>query len=165
MQTLDRAAAGLADGTLTSRGLIELALARIADPAGQGGKAFLRVYADQARASADAVDSLRRVNRAPSRYAGIPISVKDLFDVAGEPTPAGSVILADAPAARVTAPAIARLIAAGLIPVGRTNMTEFAFSGVTARRWGRGIGRPGVFRAAVPRAPRFRWRMAWRWPA
>jgi len=130
MRTLAQTAAALAAGTITSRELIERSLARIADPAGQGATTFLRVYADQARASADAMDMLRRANRAPSPLAGIPISIKDLFDIAGEPTPAGSNILADAPPATRTAPAIARLLAAGLIPVGRTNMTEFAFSGV-----------------------------------
>ncbi len=63
-------------------------------------------------------------------FAGIPISVKDLFDVAGEVTAAGSVVLADAPPARAHAPVIARMLAAGFVPVGRTNMTEFAFSGL-----------------------------------
>lgn len=76
------------------------------------------------------MDALRRAGRAPGRHAGIPISIKDLFDVAGEPTPAASRVLQGAAPARATAPAIARLIAAGFVLVGRTNMTEFAFSGV-----------------------------------
>jgi aspartyl-tRNA(Asn)/glutamyl-tRNA(Gln) amidotransferase subunit A len=88
------------------------------------------VYADQARASADAMDALRRAGRAPGRYAGIPVSVKDLFNVAGEPTPAASVILASAPPAKAHAAIVQRLLAAGLVLVGRTNMTEFAFSGI-----------------------------------
>jgi aspartyl-tRNA(Asn)/glutamyl-tRNA(Gln) amidotransferase subunit A len=58
------------------------------------------------------------------------VSLKDLLDVAGEPTAAASVILADAPPARAHAVVVQRLLAAGLVPVGRTNMTEFAFSGV-----------------------------------
>lgn len=62
--------------------------------------------------------------------AGLPVSVKDLFDVAGQVTAAGSVALADAPVASADAPAVARLRAAGACLVGRTNMTEFAFSGV-----------------------------------
>ena len=62
--------------------------------------------------------------------AGIPVSVKDLFDVAGQVTKAGSKVLADAPAARADCPAIARLRAAGAMLTGRTNMVEFAFSGV-----------------------------------
>jgi aspartyl-tRNA(Asn)/glutamyl-tRNA(Gln) amidotransferase subunit A len=128
--TLDSAAAALHTGALTSRDLVEACLARIANPAGQGALTFTRVYASEARASADAADALRRVGRAPSRYAGIPISLKDLFDVAGEPTPAGSRILANAAPATAHAPIVARLLQAGLIPIGRTNMTEFAFSGV-----------------------------------
>ena len=68
--------------------------------------------------------------RAPSRYAGIPVSLKDLFDIAGEPTPAGSRVLADAPPATAHAPVVQRMLAAGFVPVGRTNMTEFAFSGL-----------------------------------
>jgi Asp-tRNA(Asn)/Glu-tRNA(Gln) amidotransferase A subunit family amidase len=62
--------------------------------------------------------------------AGLPVSVKDLFDCAGEVTAAGSTALADAPPAVADAPAVARLRAAGGVVTGRTNMTEFAFSGV-----------------------------------
>jgi aspartyl-tRNA(Asn)/glutamyl-tRNA(Gln) amidotransferase subunit A len=130
MRTIKEAAAALAEGSLTARELVEECLERIADPGGEGGRAFLKVYDESARAMADAADKLRAAGRTVSPYAGIPISIKDLFDVSGEPTRAGSVALADAPAATAHAPAIARLIAAGLIPVGRTNMTEFAFSGL-----------------------------------
>ena len=62
--------------------------------------------------------------------AGIPISVKDLFDVAGQTTAAGSTVLAQAPVAAQDCPAVARLRAAGAVIVGRTNMVEFAFSAV-----------------------------------
>lgn len=127
---LHDAALALAEGRTTSRALVEACLARIADPAGEGERVFLKVYAGPARAMADAADAQRRVGRAPGPLAGIPVSIKDLFDVAGEPTPAGSVVLADAPPATSHAPVIARLLAAGLIPIGRTNMTEFAFSGL-----------------------------------
>jgi aspartyl-tRNA(Asn)/glutamyl-tRNA(Gln) amidotransferase subunit A len=130
MNTIAEAAAALAAGRTTSRDLVEAALDRIADPAGEGARTFTRTYPHQARASADAMDALRRANRAPSPFAGIPISLKDLLDVAGEPTPAGSAVLANAPPAETHAPVVQRLLAAGLIPVGRTNMTEFAFSGV-----------------------------------
>jgi aspartyl-tRNA(Asn)/glutamyl-tRNA(Gln) amidotransferase subunit A len=64
------------------------------------------------------------------RYAGIPIALKDLFDIAGEPTPAGSKVLADAPAAKANAPVVQRMLNAGFIAMGRVNMTEFAFSGL-----------------------------------
>jgi aspartyl-tRNA(Asn)/glutamyl-tRNA(Gln) amidotransferase subunit A len=85
---------------------------------------------EQARTTANYIDTMRRQGTAPSRFAGIPVSVKDLFDVAGDVTTAGSVALRDAPAATRDATAVARIRAAGLIPIGRTNMTEFAFSGV-----------------------------------
>ena len=130
MRRIDELAQALAEGTTTSRFLIEESLARIADPAGEGARTFVKVHAEQARAMADAADGLRKANRAFGRYAGIPIALKDLFDIAGEATPAGSAVLADAPAATAHAPAVARMLAAGFIPVGRTNMTEFAFSGL-----------------------------------
>ena len=129
MRTLAQTARDLASGT-SSRSLVEECLARIADSAGEGSRVFLKVHADTARAAADYIDTMRRHGAAPSRYAGIPISVKDLFDLAGDVTRAGSVALADAPPATRDAPAIARLKAAGLIVTGRSNMTEFAFSGL-----------------------------------
>jgi aspartyl-tRNA(Asn)/glutamyl-tRNA(Gln) amidotransferase subunit A len=128
--TLQSLADDLAAGLATSRGLVEASLAAIADPAGEGARAFIRVDAAGARAAADYMDGLRRAGRAPSRLAGIPFSVKDLFDLAGEVTTAGSVVLKDRPPAVADAPAIARLKAAGLVVLGRTNMTEFAYSGV-----------------------------------
>ena len=67
---------------------------------------------------------------AAGRLAGVQVSVKDLFDVAGQTTAAGSKVLANAPAAAVDSVAVARLRAAGAILSGRTNMVEFAFSGV-----------------------------------
>jgi aspartyl-tRNA(Asn)/glutamyl-tRNA(Gln) amidotransferase subunit A len=130
LRTFEDAAMALRSGKTTSRDLVEASLARIAEPSGQGGAAFVEVYAKHAREAADAMDRLHRVGRAPGRYAGIPISLKDLFDVAGEVTRAGSVVLKDAPPAQFHAIIVQRLLAAGLIPVGRTNMTEFAFSGV-----------------------------------
>src|SRR5258706_8850644 len=76
------------------------------------------------------MDGLRRHRATPSRFAGIPVSVKDLFDMAGDVTAAGSVALRDVPAAKRDATVVGRIRAAGFIPIGRTNMTEFAFSGV-----------------------------------
>ena len=152
MRTVEEQAAGLAERRVTGRALIEESLARIADPAGEGGRAFVKVHADTVRAMADAMDTLRRAGREPSPYAGIPIALKDLADIAGEPTPAGSRVLADAPPAREHAAVVKRLLNAGFIPVGRTNMSEFAFSGLginphygTPRSpWDRATGRiPG----------------------
>ncbi len=130
MRTIEQHAQTLADGSATSRALVDECLARIADPNGEGARAFIKVHTEAARAMADAMDRLRRAGRAPSRYAGIPISLKDLFDIAGEPTPAGSRALVDAPAATTHAPVVQRMLAAGFVPMGRTNMTEFAFSGL-----------------------------------
>jgi aspartyl-tRNA(Asn)/glutamyl-tRNA(Gln) amidotransferase subunit A len=110
--------------------LVEAALARIADPAGEGVRAVLKVYEREARAVADAQDQLRKSGYVASPLAGIPVSIKDLFDVAGEVTLAGSKALDDGPPATADAPIVARLKAAGAIIIGRTNMTEFAFSGV-----------------------------------
>src|SRR5438046_4260027 len=123
-------AAALAAGQTTSRDLIEAALARIADPGGEGARTFVKVYADSARAAADAQDRLRKAGYVASPLAGLPVSVKDLFDIAGEQSLAGSQALDDTPPAAHDAPAIARLRAAGAVLIGRTNMTEFAFSGV-----------------------------------
>ena len=130
MQTLMELATALSRGQATSRALVEQCLERIADPAGEGARTFVAVRAEAARAQADAMDLLRRHGRAPGAFAGIPISLKDLFDVAGEITAAGSVVLADAAPADAHAPVVARMLAAGFVPVGRTNMTEFAFSGL-----------------------------------
>src|SRR5471030_1938267 len=100
MRAIEDLAQSLADGQTTSRALVEDALARIADPAGEGARAFIKVHAEQARSAADAVDAARRVGLGVARYAGIPIALKDLFDIAGEPTPAGSKVLVDASPAR-----------------------------------------------------------------
>jgi aspartyl-tRNA(Asn)/glutamyl-tRNA(Gln) amidotransferase subunit A len=129
MQSIAQAAAAL-NGGAKSRGLIEKCLARIADKAGEGQRAFLKVHAQAALAAADFHDRMRANDTAVSRFAGIPISVKDLFDIAGDVTTAGTIVLRDAAPASADAPVVARLRAAGFIPIGRTNMTEFAFSGI-----------------------------------
>ncbi|WP_454916832.1 amidase [Xanthobacter sediminis] len=128
--TLADLAADLASGRTTARALTEACLARIEDPAGEGERAFVSVDADGALAAAAAQDTLRKAGAAPSPFAGIPISVKDLFDVAGQVTAAGSRVLADAAPAARDAPAVARLRRAGFVVVGRNAMTEFAYSGL-----------------------------------
>jgi aspartyl-tRNA(Asn)/glutamyl-tRNA(Gln) amidotransferase subunit A len=152
MKPLRDIADDLEGGRTTSEALTDQALARIADPAGEGRRTFLKVHEDAARAAARASDRLRRAGLVPSPLAGIPVSVKDLFDIAGDVTTAGSRALADARPATADAPAIARLRAAGAVVIGRTNMTEFAYSGLglnahfdTPRNpWDRATGRiPG----------------------
>ena len=130
--TVLQLAADLAAGRTTSRQLTEAALARIEDPKGEGKRAFIKVYKAQALAAAGASDALRKAGIVPSPLAGLPVSIKNLCDVAGETTLAGSTALDDAPPAKQDAAVVARLRAAGAVIVGSTNMSEFAFSGVGA---------------------------------
>jgi aspartyl-tRNA(Asn)/glutamyl-tRNA(Gln) amidotransferase subunit A len=130
MWTVAQLVAELDAGRTSSRELVEKALARIGDPSGEGSRAFLEVHAEAARADADYADRLRKAGARRSAVDGLPVSLKDLFDVAGQVTRAGSRIRRDAPAARTDAVAVARLRAAGAVFIGRTNMVEFAFGGV-----------------------------------
>jgi aspartyl-tRNA(Asn)/glutamyl-tRNA(Gln) amidotransferase subunit A len=134
----------------SSRDRLERALSRIADPNGEGARACLTVYADAARAAADAADGRAKASVSLGPLDGTIVSIKDLFDVAGEPTRAGSKILAEeaAPAA-ADAPVVRRLRAAGAVIVAKTNMSEFAFSGIGANPH---FGTPGnpVDRSRVP---------------
>ena len=91
---------------------------------------FTRIYHDEVLKAAAHADVLRMAGQAPGPLAGLPVSIKDLLDVAGETTLAGSVVLKDRPPAEADAPVVARLRAAGAAIIGKTNMTEFAFSGV-----------------------------------
>jgi aspartyl-tRNA(Asn)/glutamyl-tRNA(Gln) amidotransferase subunit A len=126
--------ASLADdleaGRTSARKLVEECIARIADPGGEGQRTFIHVDRDAALDAANGMDALRRAKAAPSRFAGIPISIKDLFDIRGQVTRAGSRALEDSAPAAADAPVVARLRQAGFIVIGRTNMTEFAFSGI-----------------------------------
>src|ERR1700748_3219756 len=128
--TLAALANDLETGRTTARKLVEECIARIADPAGEGQRTFIHVDKDAALAAADAMDHLRKANAAPSRFAGIPVSIKDLFDIRGQVTRAGSRALEDSAPADKDAPAVARLRRAGFVVIGRTNMTEFAYSGI-----------------------------------
>jgi aspartyl-tRNA(Asn)/glutamyl-tRNA(Gln) amidotransferase subunit A len=130
MHTLASLADDLANGLTTSRQLVKACLERIADPAGEGSRAMIAFDRDAALASASAMDQLRRSGAAPSAYAGIPISIKDQFDNKGQKTRAGSKVLEDAPPARADATIVARLRQAGFVLIGRTNMSEFAYSGL-----------------------------------
>jgi len=130
MKTIRTLAGELAARSTSSQALVEDALTRIAAPAGEGARVFLRTRRESALAEARASDALRAHGIVPSPLAGIPVSVKDLFDVAGDITRAGSRVLADAAPAKADALVVRRLRAAGAIIVGRTNMVEFAFSGL-----------------------------------
>jgi aspartyl-tRNA(Asn)/glutamyl-tRNA(Gln) amidotransferase subunit A len=150
--TLAALAADLASGSSSSRSLVEACLDKIEAPDGEGRTTFLHVNRSAALAQAEAMDLLRSNGAAPSPFAGIPISIKDLFDITGQVTRAGSTVLANRPAATRDAACVARLRHAGFVLIGRTNMSEFAFSGLglnphygTPRNpWERAAGRvPG----------------------
>src|ERR1700760_3896892 len=128
--TLAALADDLAAGRTTSRKLVEECLSRIADPAGEGERVFIHVDREAALAAADAMDALRRADALPSRFAGIPVSIKDLFDIRGPVARPGSRALEDSAPAEADATVVARLRRAGFVVIGRTNMTEFAYSGI-----------------------------------
>jgi aspartyl-tRNA(Asn)/glutamyl-tRNA(Gln) amidotransferase subunit A len=128
--TLASLADDLENGRTSARKLVDECLARIADGSGEGARTFLHVDAEAAIEAAEAMDRLREVKAAPSPFAGIPISIKDLFDIKGQVTRAGSRALEDSAPAEADAPVVARLRRAGFIVIGRTNMTEFAYSGI-----------------------------------
>lgn len=152
LPTLLTLQAQLQRGETSAVALTQAALARIQAPDGEGQRAFTQVYAEQALAAARASDLLRAAGLSRSPIDGLPVSVKDLFDVAGTTTLAGSVVLDQAPAATDNAIIVQRLMDAGAIIVGKTNMTEFAFSGLglnphygtPSSPWDRATGRiPG----------------------
>lgn len=130
VSTLNELTLALSEGRTTSVALTELALARAQDAAGEGARVFTKLYAESALAQARASDTLRAAGIVRSAVEGLPISIKDLFDIEGETTMAGSVAREGEPAADANAEVVQRLIAAGAVIVGRTNMTEFAYSGL-----------------------------------
>ena len=149
--SLTALASGLAARRVHGQQLVEECVARIADGSGEGRRTFLLVDEDARRVAREA-DEGRRAGRERRPFAGIPISIKDLFDVRGQQTRAASRVLADVPPAVTDAPSIARLRQAGFALLGRTNMTEFAYSalginphfGTPRNPWDRGTGRiPG----------------------
>ena len=146
--TLATLAEDLALGRTSARKLVDECIARIADPSGEGIRTFIHVDREAAIEAAEAMDRLRAAKAAPSPYAGIPVSIKDLFDIKGQVTRAGSRALEDSAPAEADATAVARLRRAGFIVIGRTNMTEFAYSGIGINphygtpksAWQRGVG-------------------------
>lgn len=110
--------------------LVGEALSRASDPMGEGARTFTHLYTQTATAQAEQCDARRDGGRDSKPLSGIPVSIKDLFDVTGETTLAGSVARDGEPPAAADAPAVARLKAAGAVIVGKTNMSEFAFAGL-----------------------------------
>src|SRR6516164_6784145 len=120
----------LASQKISSRQIVEQALVAIKDPKGEGSRTFLSVHESEALAAADQVDAQRRGGAKLSLLAGIPISIKDLFDEAGVTTLGGSKALVGTPAATRDSTVVERLKKAGAVIIGRTNLVEFAYSGL-----------------------------------
>jgi aspartyl-tRNA(Asn)/glutamyl-tRNA(Gln) amidotransferase subunit A len=120
--------AALQAGVLDAEQLTEQTLASIAAANMPG--LFTRISAERARAEAKAAAARLRAGRPLGPLDGVPLAWKDLFDIAGEVTTAGSRVLATAAPAEADAPVVAALSAAGMVAVGCTGMTEFAFSGL-----------------------------------
>ena len=129
--TIGSACKALEAGEVSSVDLVSDAFNSIESEEGEGERVFIRTFKNSAITQAAASDALRKMNVPQGPLAGIPISVKDLYDVEGEPTTAGSKAMADVvePAAK-DATVIQRLRASGAIFLGHTNMTEFAYSGL-----------------------------------
>jgi Asp-tRNA(Asn)/Glu-tRNA(Gln) amidotransferase A subunit family amidase len=122
----------VASGRNSASGLLAHALQAADSPA--CANAFIRRFDSSARASAAAVDELQRHGAPLPPLAGLAVSIKDLFDIAGQPSTGGSASMHDAPAARDDSPAVARLRAAGAALIGHTNLSEFAFSASASTR-------------------------------
>ena len=125
---LSAALGSLQEGRARSTALLEQSVAAASAP--PCAHAFVQTTFDAARAVAATQDALHDAGLPRAPLAGLAVSIKDLFDVQGQVSAAASRVLADRPAAGVDCPAVARLRAAGAALVGRTNMSEFAFSGV-----------------------------------
>lgn len=130
MRSLRELAADLNASRVKSSTLIERALSCVNNAGGEGARTILTLYDKQAMALAGWYDTARAQGYPVPYFAGIPITIKDLFDVAGEITRAGSQATSnDAPASHDAA-VVQRLRTAGFIILGKTNMTEFAYSGL-----------------------------------
>ncbi|MBK0090183.1 amidase [Erwinia sp. S59] len=130
MTTLWQASQQLQAGNVSPEAFTELALRAAQDPSKEGDLVFTTRYATQAAQQSTAASARWQTQQAFSAIDGLPVSIKDLFDVQGEPTTAGSHLLLNAEPAAANARVIDRLHHAGAAIVGKTNMTEFAFSGL-----------------------------------
>ena len=118
----------LQSGTLDPVDLVEETLAGIAGHSDQA--IFTTVTATRARMEAEGARKRLREGRSRGALEGIPVAWKDLFDLEGLPTTAGSHVLQESPPARKDAAVVRALAEAGMVSVGRVNMSEFAFSGL-----------------------------------
>ena len=159
--TANAAADALAAGELTSEELVEALLARIERLEPQLD-AFIAVYADEARAAAREADLARRAGKAAGRFHGVPIALKDIIDLEGRITTGGSKIWEER-VSGTTATLARRLVAAGVIVLGKTRTVEFAMGAWGTNRY---MGTPWnpwdleVHRGPGGAAPA----RGWRWP-
>jgi len=130
IQSAHAQAKALVLGQCKTTELTQTALQRANAAQGEGAATFTRIYSDWAQQLAHASDIVRAASGPRSPAEGLSVSIKDLFDVAGEATCAGSVVLRDAAPAAQHATVVQRLLNAGTVVIGRTNMTEFAYSGL-----------------------------------
>jgi aspartyl-tRNA(Asn)/glutamyl-tRNA(Gln) amidotransferase subunit A len=128
MNTLRMLQTRLSAGQVTREHIVEQALDGARAP--RAAHTFTRLYAAAALQAARHADAMARAGVSLPILAGLPVSIKDLYDVAGETTTAGAALREGAPPALADAPAVARLRGAGAAIVGKTQMTEFAFSGI-----------------------------------
>jgi 1-carboxybiuret hydrolase len=119
-------AAAVGDGRTSAAAVVDAALARIANH-DRVLNAFTAVVEKRARAKAEAIDAARAEGRPLGALAGVPFAVKNLFDVKGLPTLAGSKINRGRPPAKRDATLIERLEAQGAVLVGALNMGEYAY--------------------------------------
>lgn len=127
-ETIDQLNQRLARGETTREALVAGVLEKATQPAAKN--VFTKMYPEAALAAARAADAAHKAGIAQPTLAGLPVSIKDLYGVTGETTMAGSVVCKGEPVQAQDAPVVARLRAAGSAIVGKTNMTEFAFSGI-----------------------------------
>ena len=129
-QTITTLTASLNSGEQLSTQVLDRCIDNIEDPNGQGSKVFIRKFYDQAKQAALTSNNVRKAQKDVPILSGVPVAVKDLFDIAGSITSAGSLVLKKNPAALKDAPVIDRLRKAGAVILGTTNMTEFAMGGL-----------------------------------
>lgn len=130
MQKIDQMISDLQAGVVTSRQLTLQCLEKIEADSVQAEKVYLQVFAETALQQSDLFDQLRVRGIVLSPLMGLPISVKDLIDMEGQPTTAGSTFMAEVRPVAKNATVVERLQAAGLVILGKTNLVEFAYSGV-----------------------------------
>ena len=127
-QTIDQLNHSLLRGETTRQALVTQALEGAASHAATS--VFTKLYPEAAQAAARAADAAQAAGIVLPALAGLPFTIKDLYGVAGETTMAGSIVCAGEPAQTEDATVVARIRGSGAAIIGKTNMTEFAFSGI-----------------------------------